>query len=109
MKKIIIVLCLLISIHANSQKITLDSLNTIIITLQKQVAALQVISWQHTITFAPTQFVVSNTPDTLHQTISLMNASGSEPLAIKDSTAIVNLTNKIAALKATSITTTVIQ
>ena len=112
MKKIIIVICLLVSINVNSQTLSTDSLSIIIRTLQKQVSALQAIAWQHTITFAPSQFIVSNTPDSLHQTIAInpiYSGLSTGTLAVKDSTNIVLLQNKIAALKATSITTTVIQ
>ena len=112
MKKVITAIALLISINAESQTLSTDSLSIIIRTLQKQVAALQAISWQHTITFTPSQFVVSNTPDSLHQTVYInptYSGLSTGTLAVKDSTNIVLLQNKIAALKATSITTTVIQ
>jgi len=40
MKKLLIILLLCASLQSHAQKITLDSLNTIIVTMQKQIAYL---------------------------------------------------------------------
>lgn len=110
MKKLIIItVTILFSSCASSQPISTDSLSIIIRGMQKQIAVLQTqignLSQQKTITFDPTSFTVT-TKDSLNQSVFL------KPVSVdltSINTAITNLQNKIASLKAISTTTTIIQ